>query len=534
MNLADVPIRRKLLASILVTSVVVMLLMLGAFMAYNYVELRKAMVRQITSLGDLVGLNATASLAFENADDAEDVLAALKSQRRVAAAALYDPEGHLFAQYPEPSPADPLPAGPGELGYRYGEKYLDGFREVVERDQRLGTLYLRFDQQTVLRDWLGGSLPIVSGVTGLLLIVAYFLSLALERQISRPILALAGTAKEVTARHDFSLRAVQHGNDEIGALTQAFNGVLLAIEERERALSAFNEALRQENVERRRAEEALNNVKLDLEQKVTARTAELQSAKDLAESSDRMKSEFLANMSHELRTPLNAIIGFTGTLLMRLGGPLTEVQEKQLTTVQNSARHLLSLINDLLDVAKIEAGKLELRIEPVSCAALIQEIIGTLRPLADRKHLELRAELPAEDVVVIVDRRALSQIVINLANNAIKFTDEGSVVIAVSRRERAGGAYAEISFADTGCGIRPEDQARLFQAFSQVDASTTRRYEGTGLGLHLSQKLATLLGATIAFHSEYGRGTTFVLSIRERAAAEAAPTASVRASAGDR
>lgn len=257
MSLADVPIRRKLLASILVTSVVVMMLMLGVFMAYNYGELRKAMVRQITSLGDLVGVNATASLAFENAGDAHDVLAALRSQRRVSAAALYDREGHLFAQYPDKAPVDALPTGPGDLGYRYGERYLDGFREVVEREQRLGTLYLRFDQQTVLRDWLSGSLPIVAVVSLLVLLVAYLLSLALERQISRPILALAGTAKEVIAQHDFSLRAEKHGHDEIGELTVAFNGVLLAIEERERALSTFNEALRQENAERRRAEEAL-------------------------------------------------------------------------------------------------------------------------------------------------------------------------------------------------------------------------------------------------------------------------------------
>jgi signal transduction histidine kinase len=519
MSLADVPIRRKLLSSILVTSVIVMLLMLGAFMTYNYIELRKAMVRQITSLGDLVGTNATASLAFENAHDAQDVLAALRAQRRVAAAALYDRDGHLFAQYPDAVPAvDALPGAPGEDGYRYSETYLDGFRAVVEREKRLGTLYLRFDQRTVLRDWLGGSLPIVAAVTGLVLIVAYLLSLALERQISRPILALAGTAKEVTARRDFSLRAEQHGHDEIGELTVAFNDMLLAIEERERALSTFNEALRQENLERRRAEEALQNVKLGLEQIVSARTLELQSAKELAESSDRLKSEFLANMSHELRTPLNAIIGFTGTLLMRLGGPLTEVQEKQLTTVQNSARHLLSLINDLLDVAKIESGKLELRIEPVACAALIQEVVGTLRPLAEKKRLDFRADLPDGDFTILTDRRALSQIVINHANTAIKFTDEGSVIIMASRRQRTGGTFTEISFADTGCGIRPADQARLFQAFSQIDSSTTRRYEGTGLGLHLSQKLAALLGATISFHSDYGKGTTFVLSIRERAA----------------
>ena len=643
MSLKDVPIRRKLLASILVTSVVVMLLMLGSFMAYNYVELRKAMVRQISTLAEIVGFNSTAALAFENEADARDVLLALKSQRRVAAAALYDRAGQLFARYPESLPVGSFPVAPGEPGYRFDEVYLDGFRAVVERERRLGTLYLRFDQRAVIHDWFVGSLPIVFAVSGIVLVIAYILSLALQRQISRPVLALAGTAKAISDRHDFSVRAQKHGSDEIGELTDAFNRMLDGIEDRERALEAANDALRDENAERLRAddalraserrfraltehsadgitaidkdnnilyaspsvavvegyapeeligrnglenthpddltyvytivaellarpaqpvpvlwrrrhknghwlwlegvatnllddpaigaivtnyrdvtarkrdEEALRNAKADLERKVAERTAELQSAKEQAESSDRLKSEFLANMSHELRTPLNAIIGFTGTLLMQLAGPLTQQQEKQLTTVQRSARHLLSLINDLLDVAKIESGKLELKIEPVSCAGLIQEIVTTLRPLAEKKGLELRADLPDEDPFIRVDRRALSQIALNLANNAIKFTDAGSVVIGARRRVDADGAVVELRFADTGCGIRAEDQPRLFNAFTQVDSSTTRRHEGTGLGLHLSSKLAALLGASITFESEYGKGTTFVVTIRERA-----------------
>lgn len=227
------------------------------------------------------------------------------------------------------------------------------------------------------------------------------------------------------------------------------------------------------------------------------------------------KNRFLANMSHELRTPMNAIIGFTGTLLMKLPGPLTKDQEKQLTTVQNSARHLLSLINDLLDVAKIEAGKVEVNPELTACSQLIEEVAAPLRPLAESKGLEFEVRLPAADIVIRTDRRALTQILINLANNAIKYTESGRIVIALSQSAQAEGTVTQFCVSDTGCGIKPEDQTRLFQAFTQLDSSSTRRYEGTGLGLHLSQMLAELLGARITFQSEYGKGSTFILSMTE-------------------
>ncbi|HYD94616.1 MAG TPA: PAS domain S-box protein [Noviherbaspirillum sp.] len=228
------------------------------------------------------------------------------------------------------------------------------------------------------------------------------------------------------------------------------------------------------------------------------------------EKANQAKDRFLASMSHELRTPLNAIIGFTGTLLMRLPGPLTGDQEKQLKTIQTSARHLLSLINDLLDLAKIESGKIELSAEPVVCQSVINGLTETLRPLAASKGLQFRSELPAEDVVITTDRRALSQILINLINNAIKFTDRGEVAITLARPD-GDGPGASITVRDTGIGIKPEEQPKLFQAFTQLDATSTRRIEGTGLGLHLSQKLADLIGARISFESRYGEGSAFTL-----------------------
>ena len=233
------------------------------------------------------------------------------------------------------------------------------------------------------------------------------------------------------------------------------------------------------------------------------------------ENASLAKDRFLASMSHELRTPLNAVIGFTGTLLMRLPGPLTEDQESQLRTVQTSARQLLSLINDLLDLAKIESGKVELHFESVSCQSVIDEVSSALSPLAVAKGLTFEVTPAAQDYVVQTDRRALSQILINLTNNAIKFTERGHVSLDVAQRNVDAGARTEIRIRDTGPGIPPEDEARLFQAFEQIENTTSRRHEGTGLGLYLSQKLASLLGGKITCDSEPGRGTTFTVVLPE-------------------
>lgn len=227
------------------------------------------------------------------------------------------------------------------------------------------------------------------------------------------------------------------------------------------------------------------------------------------------KDRFLASMSHELRTPLNAILGFTGTLLMKLPGPLLPDQERQLRTVQASARHLLSLINDLLDLAKIESGKVELNLEPVKCRSVMDEVVTALRPAAEAKGLTVEVSIEAAAPSVRADRRALSQILLNLTSNAIKFTERGSVVLHLAMRQEDARNLVEISVSDTGVGIREADQAKLFQAFSQLDSPLTKRQEGTGLGLHLSSKLANLLGGEITMLSEYGKGSTFTLTLEE-------------------
>lgn len=241
----------------------------------------------------------------------------------------------------------------------------------------------------------------------------------------------------------------------------------------------------------------------------------LREKNDQLAKANQAKDHFLASMSHELRTPLNAIIGFTGTLLMELPGEINTEQRKQLDTVKRSSKHLLSLINDLLDLAKIDSGKIELLLEPVECQPLIEDVLASLRPQAEDKGIELFAGLPDSELVAHADQRALRQILINLVNNAIKFTSVGEIRLHASLQKcKDSGDAVEIAVEDTGMGIAPEDVEELFVPFVQGGKRTGGEQEGTGLGLSLSRKLARLMQGDIHFRNRDGGGSIFTLTLR--------------------
>jgi len=232
------------------------------------------------------------------------------------------------------------------------------------------------------------------------------------------------------------------------------------------------------------------------------------------ERASRAKDNFLASMSHELRTPLNAIIGFTGTLLMGLPGPLTADQDYQLRLVQGSGKHLLSIINDLLDLAKIESGQVQITPEPVDCVRVVLEVVQSLRPMAEGRLLTLDVDAPDRPVIVTSDRRAVGQILINLVNNAIKFTQQGGVRVTLT--PSAAGGPVRIAVSDTGPGIPDEHRELIFRAFERSSATAKANDEGTGLGLHISQRLAELLRAELSVSSSVGEGSTFTLALAGR------------------
>jgi PAS domain S-box-containing protein len=262
--------------------------------------------------------------------------------------------------------------------------------------------------------------------------------------------------------------------------------------------------------ERKEADDALRRAHESLEEKVGERTQELTEANVKLRDLDRLKSEFLANMSHELRTPLNAIIGFSELMHDgKAGGPVSAEQKEYLGDILSSATHLLQLINDVLDLSKVEAGRMEVLKSTIRIEEIISEVTQNVAPIMSVKGLKLIREIPAELPPIVTDRRKLLQILLNLASNAVKFTDHGEVRI----RCRTMSGTMELSVSDTGIGIKPEELPLLFQPFSQIDGSLRKRHEGTGLGLYLSERLANLLGGDLTVESEYGKGSTFTITL---------------------
>jgi signal transduction histidine kinase len=253
-----------------------------------------------------------------------------------------------------------------------------------------------------------------------------------------------------------------------------------------------------------------------MEERVRERTQELEEARRIAEEANRAKSQFLSNISHELRTPLNAIIGFSEIMKDGAAGPLTPDQQAYSRDIWESGKHLLRIINNLLDLSKIEAGMMTLDPDEFSLKELLEGCLGLFRDRARQRGLTLRAEVGEECDLVTADRTKIKQVALNLIANAVKFTPDGGTIIVSARRLPAaggtGGAF-EVTVADTGIGMTTEEQGRLFRPFVQLDNSLTKKYEGTGLGLHLSSRIIGMHGGAIRVESEPGKGSAFSFSV---------------------
>lgn len=339
-------------------------------------------------------------------------------------------------------------------------------------------------------------------------VVAYLLSSSLQRVISGPILGLAEVAKRVTRKKDYSVRAQQTTADEVGLLIEAFNGMLNQIQ--------------QEIEQRQKAQIELLQHRDHLEEMVNERTSELKQANrqlelavekanlmaKQAREANQAKSEFLANMSHEIRTPMNSIIGFSE--ILNEEETLSKEHQKYIQLILNNGRILLQLINDILDFSKIEAGKLNTEIIEFSLFEFLEDLNSLLRPLALNKGLDFEilqcSDLPA---VIWSDPVRIRQCLVNLVSNAIKFTTEGHVFINIYIQRMQECDYIRFDVEDTGIGI-PEDKIQsVFEAFTQADGSTTRKFGGTGLGLTITRQLVQLLGGTIDVRSEMNKGSVF-------------------------
>jgi signal transduction histidine kinase len=257
----------------------------------------------------------------------------------------------------------------------------------------------------------------------------------------------------------------------------------------------------------RKSRNELNQWGKEMEKKVEKRTEELEHANLKLQELDQLKSMFIASMSHELRTPLNSIIGFTGIMLQEMSGKINKEQRKQLTLVKNSANRLLALINDIIDISKIEAGKVEIAIEEFDLSLLAQEIKDSFAVALDKKELKLLLQTP-QMLIIKTDKQRTGQVLVNFVSNAVKFTDKGEIEIKIVKKDKT----AEISVRDTGVGVKKEDMNKLFKDFSRIPIKD-RTIEGTGLGLYLSKKIANLLDGDIRAESEFGKGSVFTLTL---------------------
>jgi signal transduction histidine kinase/CheY-like chemotaxis protein len=337
----------------------------------------------------------------------------------------------------------------------------------------------------------------------LVIVPVMLAALLIARSISRPIRVAVHTAQQVAAGDltaEFKIRKM----DETGQL-------LLAIRAMTAKLRDHNETMEDRIRQRTRELEESNS--------------QLKAARELAEEANRAKTAFLANMSHELRTPMNAIIGYTEMLIEESDQLKPAEHARDLDRVLTAARHLLLLINDILDLSKIEAGKVELFIESIDVKALMSEVVAIIEPMAAKSGDQLRVICPESIGLMRADQTKVRQALYNLLSNACKFTENGSVSVEVRLETRSAYEWVDFVIADTGIGMSPEQLRRLFQPFSQADASTTRKYGGTGLGLAITRRFARMMGGEVVVQSELGKGTRFTLSLPRQVADPKAPAA---------
>ena len=510
MNFQNLSIKRKLMWITMLISSAALILSSVSFLIYDLMSFRRQLSQDLMTQAEIIGFNSGAAMAFKDEAAATATLSALKAKDDIVAAALYSPEGKVFAHYFEGSKDLPasLPS-PSELnGYRFEGGYLRVFQQVTMNGERVGTLYLVSD----MRQWNIRA----RRYTGIIVIVvlicsslALLLSSKLQKLISKPILHLEDTIRMVSSNKNYEIRATRFYGDEIGRLIDGFNTMLSEIQLRDSALQRANNELQTSTHE------------LEVEIIHRKRTQEeLLTAKQAAEQASRAKSAFLANMSHELRTPLNAIIGYSEMLEEEVldSGKISNVRDLQ--KIRGAGKHLLALINDVLDLSKIEAGKMQLHIEAFDIQDMIEEIVTTLKPAIAKNENAFQLRMPEDIGAMRGDITKVRQILLNLLSNACKFTDHGSVSLDVQRIRAAGQDCIRFRVSDSGIGISTEQQENLFQEFHQADLSISRKYGGTGLGLAISHRFVQMMKGRIMVESALGLGAVFTVDLPVHAAVE--------------
>ncbi len=477
MTLRRLSIRNKLIGIIVLSTIVPLVLGFTFVMVSDIRAFNREMVDTAVVIARVTAENSVTDLAFGDREAASGTLSKLASLPSVRRAFLYNAKGVLFASYFS-AKRSPAPVALPNVRRFIGDE-LQVSEPVADSGERYGTVYVVISTDALAAKVHEHLLTLLV-LTLIMVGAAILLGLRLEKIVSEPILSLAAVAREISEHHDYSVRVSATSEDEIGTLAMGFNEMLSQIERRQRE-------------------------------------------RDEADQRTREKSRFLANMSHELRTPLNAIIGFSEILSERLAGRAGERELKFLDNINSSGQHLLGLVNDILDLSKIEAGRMEISIDRVLVPNAIDGVCNLMRGVSGQRRIAFDLDVPPDLPVIEADSVKVKQVLYNLLSNAVKFSPDRSTVQIQARALAAAASplrcqSVRISIIDHGVGIDPVDHERIFREFQQIEHPEQRHAGGTGLGLTLVRKFMEMHGGCVELTSALGEGSTFsiVLPIRFR------------------
>jgi signal transduction histidine kinase len=471
------PIRQKLMRVIFLISGMVIFITCITFLTYQFFTSKKNVLEKTSAIGKIISANSTAALAFQSADDAKEILAALKAEPHIIAAALYDKSGNLFSYYPADADKSSFPVKPGAEGYRFTLSNLEGFQPVVEENRTLGSLYLKSDLKR-LYNLLRLFVIVIIIVIIVSLLLSYFLSQILQKSISKPILALVETTKAISDKGDYSQRATKLGDDELGVLTDSFNHMLEQIQHRNLMLNEFNQ---------------------NLEHKIAERTSELETVNKELES-------FSYSISHDLRAPLRSIIGFTSILEEDFADKLDGEAKRITSVIKSNTLKMGQLIDDLLSFSRM--GRQEIKQSNFNTTEMVQQIIEELT--ANDKGIKWNiSSLPDSNG----DPNAIRQVWINLISNAIKYSRNNKEPnIEIGSFNDLSLPNQQIFFIkDNGVGFDEKYKNKLFKVFQRLHAAD--QFEGTGVGLAIVEKVISKHGGKVWTEAEVNKGACFYFSL---------------------
>ena len=498
-------IRSKLVVIQLVTAFSVLVSASGILFVRQVQQFRADLVNGLSSTAMLIGENSVSTLVFLDDVAARRVLTSLQVQPEIANAGVYDADAVLFAAYSrEATDGFAFPTVPDAASHAFIGDHLQLFQPVTRDGDRIGTVFLRSNLNQL--DELTGQY-ITSAVESIILgmVLSALLAFLLQRTISQPILNLVTTTRDVSQTGDYSRRATALADDELGTLSATFNEMLEQIEGRDASLQEARDTLELRVAERTRE---LLQAKEQLESALTSEHEARQTAEEAraaAEAANQTKSAFLANMSHEIRTPMNAILGYTQ--ILQGDGGLSDEQRRALDSIGDSGEHLRLLINDVLDISKIEAGREELRPSEFDLRRMVASLAMMFEARCREKDLRWRLQDSVDASRVYGDEGKLRQVLINLLGNAVKFTDRGEVALSVAAAEADRYRF---TVTDTGPGIPRDRWSGIFEPFQQEEGGL--RHGGTGLGLAIARHQAQIMGGELELESSSPSGSRFSLT----------------------